>query len=1056
VGLIPVNISPSNSVSRAWWVYLVILATGLPIYYFVTSGLSQNFLYDGYGVSAALAILIGVRLHHPVKRGPWLMFSGGLSLFALGDVVFNIYALRSQSVSTPSTADFLYLAAYPVLGIGMIALVRSRAPRAGLISALDGIMVALAVGVLAWVFVLGHYARDESMSVGARLTAIAYPSLDLLLVVMIVRLVFGGGVRNLSYRLLLTSVGLLLVTDGLYAMATLHSWYSFSNATPLDAGWLMSYALWGAAALHPSMKRLTDEHAEPASRRTWGPIILLGIAAMTAPMVIIVRGLMDHTSDDPLLAGASVVIFGLVLVRLWLVTKNLDAAKRYLEFAVERQTILTRAAEAFVGSSDVEAVAEAVVKAAVSLAHGPGSWSTYTVAGPSGRTVVSASGNVPPGTVGAARELGLASRSRLRNALHHPVRSNTDGAVVVAPVTGIFAGPVLVDNELRGRLDVGYDAGNSPDLSASLELLCVEMGLALKSIEISEERHRARGERRFRSMVQKSSELVTLIRPDNLVIYQSPSVSKMLGRAASQIVGINLEALIHPDDVPLFREQLRKVQMVDGHSTIEFECRLSHLDGTWRNVDCFMTNLLDDPDVGAIVLNCRDVTERRLLEQELHHQAFHDSLTGLANRALFLDRLSHALHRAEREAVSVAVLFLDIDDFKTINDSIGHEAGDRVLIAVGERIQLAIRPGDSLARLGGDEFAVLLDFGDMPESAELVANRIAEQLGQVIQVGDESLVIRASIGIALNVGDTLGPDELLRNADLAMYMAKRAGQGRFEVFEQSMYNQAVRRYDLASELRQALDGEGLEVYYQPIVSAQHATPVGAEALIRWNHPRYGMTPAIEFVEIAESTGLIVQLGEWVLNQACAQAQIWRAADVVDDSFYVSVNLSARQLVEPGVVESVRQALKISGLPARALVLEITESTLMLDYSASLTRLSALKALGLALALDDYGTGYSSLNRLANLPVDIVKIDKSFIDQVTSDRLGRALVQSIIDVTSALGMTSVAEGVEIVDQLEALVEMGCNSIQGYLFARPMTSVDAAVSLHLLRSAQPTTA
>jgi EAL domain-containing protein (putative c-di-GMP-specific phosphodiesterase class I) len=336
----------------------------------------------------------------------------------------------------------------------------------------------------------------------------------------------------------------------------------------------------------------------------------------------------------------------------------------------------------------------------------------------------------------------------------------------------------------------------------------------------------------------------------------------------------------------------------------------------------------------------------------------------------------------------------------------------------------------------------------MPQTAEDIARRIEVVLRSPVLLGDIEVTVRASIGIAIGrpLDDTSAT--LLRDADLAMYQAKRNGKDRFEIFRPEMQDEALKRLAITTDLRHALDNGELEVFYQPIVNAHDTTPVGAEALVRWHHPRRGLVNPIDFVDVAESTGLIVPLGDWVLNQACRQARAWRQAGVVDDAFYISVNLSARQLAEPSLVENVARALRDSGLPPDALVLEITESTLMLNFDAGFDRLQALKALGLRLALDDYGTGYSSLNRLRTLPVDIVKIDKSFIDQLTSNREGTALVQSVIDVTRALGLSTIAEGVERQDQYAKLDEMKCNHIQGYLFAKPMPPADAARLLQRL--------
>jgi diguanylate cyclase (GGDEF)-like protein len=439
------------------------------------------------------------------------------------------------------------------------------------------------------------------------------------------------------------------------------------------------------------------------------------------------------------------------------------------------------------------------------------------------------------------------------------------------------------------------------------------------------------------------------------------------------------------------------------------------------------------------------VVDNARLRAAERRDATQDPLTGLANRALFLDRVGHALDRADRQAGPVGVMFVDIDDFKVVNDSLGHHLGDSVLIAVAERLKASTRPGDTVARLGGDEFAVLLESGQMPQAAETVAGRIATQLAEPIQIGTDDVSVRASIGIAVGQPSIHGPDALLRDADLAMYLAKRNGKGRFEMFQPAMHEQAVRRLETAADLRRGIEGHQLEVFYQPIIDTTTATTIGAEALVRWHHPTRGLVNPSEFIPVAESTGLIVALGQWVLAEACRQAQTWRHHHITNDTFYISVNLSARQLQDPTLIDDVTAALHHSGLPASALVLEVTESIIMADLDTAMARLHALKNLGLRLAIDDFGTGYSSLSYLRNFPMDIVKIDKSFVDHITIDTEGRAMVRGVIDLSSALGLTTIAEGVEHPNQLDLLRQLGCHSVQGFLFAQPMPSQDFAETL-----------
>jgi diguanylate cyclase (GGDEF)-like protein/PAS domain S-box-containing protein len=509
----------------------------------------------------------------------------------------------------------------------------------------------------------------------------------------------------------------------------------------------------------------------------------------------------------------------------------------------------------------------------------------------------------------------------------------------------------------------------------------------------------------------------------------------------------SLMDVIHPDDRAAVGAAIGACVVAGTPADVVH--RLLRSDGTVRWVHARAAWIHDEDGRGTVVGTVLDITDLKAAEDALEYQGFHDTLTGLANKALFVDRVGHALQVAERDATPVAVLFVDVDDFKTVNDALGHATGDQLLRAVAKRLVGAARAGDTVARFGGDDFAVLLESGEMPQVAKDMAERVSTVLRPSFQIGDAEVSLRASIGAAIGYPLDDTSDDLLRDADLAMYLAKHNGKDRVEIFRPEMRDEAHRRHATITDLRHALVHGEFDVFYQPIVRVHDTAPAGAEALVRWNHPRRGLTLPVEFVDVAESTGLIVPMGDWVLNQACRQAQVWRRTGVVDDAFYISVNLSARQLAEPTLVDDVARALNDSGLPPGALVLEITESAIIVDFVAALARLRSLKDLGLRLALDDYGTGYSSLNRLGNLPVDIVKIDKSFVDRLCVNGEGVALVRSVIDVTSALGLTSIAEGVELQDQRAALESLGCDCIQGYLFAEPTLPADAERTLLSLR-------
>jgi diguanylate cyclase (GGDEF)-like protein len=421
------------------------------------------------------------------------------------------------------------------------------------------------------------------------------------------------------------------------------------------------------------------------------------------------------------------------------------------------------------------------------------------------------------------------------------------------------------------------------------------------------------------------------------------------------------------------------------------------------------------------------------------HQALHDPLTGLANRARFLDRFDHALTVRRRAGVEVAVLCVDVDDFKLINDRLGHAEGDRLLIEVGMRILGAVRSGDTVARVGADEFAVLLENASGVAEAERTAIRIIEEIAKPIKLGGNDVSATVSIGLAVAGADAAGSNDVLRNADVAMVRAKNAGKARVVTFEAEMYETLLERIELEADLRRAIDDGDLEVYFQPIVNLATEQVVGVEALSRWCHPTRGFVPPSTFIPLAEETGLIVELGRGVLNQACSWIGTWQRAHADEPLFYVSVNLSARQLQQPELTAEVERALA-GGMAPGCLVLELTESVLMQDTETTLSRLHELKSLGVRLALDDFGTGYSSLSYLRRFPVDLLKIDRSFVSGLEPRNDLQRLVAAIVALGGTLGLESVAEGIEELEELEALRTVGCRFGQGFYFAKPMPVSD----------------
>lgn len=432
----------------------------------------------------------------------------------------------------------------------------------------------------------------------------------------------------------------------------------------------------------------------------------------------------------------------------------------------------------------------------------------------------------------------------------------------------------------------------------------------------------------------------------------------------------------------------------------------------------------------------REVRERTRAEEALSHMAFYDTLTDLPNRALFLDRLEHALTRADRRHGTIGVLFLDLDNFKVINDSLGHDVGDVLLKIVAGRLRASTRVGDTVARFGGDEFTILLEDVKNEDDAIITAERVVDAIRERVTLEGMEVTPSFSIGIALGTPGRDRPDELLRNADLAMYRAKVNGKARFEVFDQSMNADAMERLELEADLRRALERQELRIHYQPIVSLETGQIRAVEALARWQHPRRGLISPLQFIPIAEETGLIVPLGRWVLEESCRQIRLWQVTHPEADQLLVSVNLAGRQLQSPDIVEVVRQVLTETGLAPSCLQLEITETTVMKDATATIRTLHELKALGVKLAIDDFGTGYSSLSYLRQFPVDTLKIDRSFVDGLGRDAQDTELVRSVIAMAKSMSLAVTSEGIETTAQLSQLQELGCDRGQGFYFARPL--------------------
>ena len=544
-----------------------------------------------------------------------------------------------------------------------------------------------------------------------------------------------------------------------------------------------------------------------------------------------------------------------------------------------------------------------------------------------------------------------------------------------------------------------------------------------------------RQETQFRALVQHSSDIIMTVGPDGLVRQVSDSILDVLGHRPDALVGQPLGKLAHPED----RAVVQGMYDADSGAQVGWvRWRARHANGGWRHVETHWSNRLGEPALRGFVLNSRDVTDRVEMEARLADQALRDPLTGLANRTLFLDRVTHALaERTHNPSRQPAVLFFDINDFKSVNDSLGHQAGDEVLTVVARRLLGTLRPHDTVARLGGDEFAVLIDTVDTPADALTLADRTRAVLHTAITVHGTELTLHVGVGVAVATAGRadIGADSMLRDADTAMHVAKHTSSAVAVLYHPDMQRDALARLELTTDLDHALERAQLSLAYQPLVDVRTGLVIGAEALLRWNHPQHGPVSPTTFIPLAEQTGLIRPIGAWALREACRQAVQWQAPGRAG-RFGISVNLSGRQLHDPLLLDHVLTALDDSGLPADALTLEITESVLVTDDRVALTALHGLRGLGVRLALDDFGTGYSSLVSMRVFPLTTLKIDKIFVDAIDDDGQDLAFMQTIVELGHTLGLTVVAEGVERDGQLQRLSRAGCDIAQGFLFSAPV--------------------
>jgi len=564
-------------------------------------------------------------------------------------------------------------------------------------------------------------------------------------------------------------------------------------------------------------------------------------------------------------------------------------------------------------------------------------------------------------------------------------------------------------------------------------------------------------EERFRSAFDHAAGMA-LVAMDGSWIKVNRSLCEMIGYSEKELLASNFQAVTHQDDLAIMMSQVAKL-LEGNHSTYQMELRYKHKRGqiVWALLSVTMIRDSLNSSVN-LIFQIQDITDRKRAEERLLHEAFHDGLTGLPNRALFMDHLKLSVERGKRRDDRLfAVLFLDLDRFKVINDSLGHMVGDQLLVGIARRLETCLRPGDTVARLGGDEFTVLLeDLMSVTEAID-VADRLQKALALPFNLNGHEVFATVSIGIALSSTGYDRPEEVLRDADTAMYRAKMLGKARHEVFDKTMHARAMNLLQMEADLRRAIDRNEFVLHYQPIVALDTGTISGFEALIRWQHPERGFIAPNEFIPIAEETGLIIPIGQWVLRQACLQIHEWQEQFPQYPPLQIAVNLSSKQFVTSNLIEQIRQVLKETSVEPHSLKLEITESVVMENFDMAIEMLNQLRSLGIELSIDDFGTGYSSLSYLHRFPISTLKIDRSFVSRMSDNNENAEIVRTVLMLARSLKMDVVAEGVETADQLSQLALLECDYGQGYYFSRPVASADASKLLadhHVYQITLPT--
>ncbi len=1062
----------------------------------------QGVILQLVGWASVIAVPLGVRAWQPPQRRPWWCFGLAGAMLLLSALVRAAHGLATDAdYPFPSPADAIVFLGYGLLIVGLASLVRARQAAFDPEQIVDGLVVTGALGFLLWEFAVVPALEHLSGNLLAQELATISYCLVLIVVYLTTRLAVGPGARTPSFYLIMAATGAIFLTDLSVTVETARSTATgvFLLIAPL------AYIFAGAAAIHPTMVRITDRPAVDDGPLTTGRLLLLAGGLVVAPVVLL-TDVVNGRPPDVVTLALTVVMSVLVLVRLTLMVRSRERrnlSERLLREAGARLAGATAETLYDVALDALRQLTARVSSAKVSVLYGdtepppPTRHRAVVPIGapsePRGWLTVETADRLEPETEAnmttLARMVELAlsgreltermERERIERRFRSIIEQSSDLIAVLDPDAGMqFATPPIErmigvplgvtaeevlalvhpddqreamrlwtdtmswggsgrPSELRMRDRTGafqWFEVTARDLRQDPEVGGVVLYARLVTDRKRAEERVVRSEARFRALVQHSSDLVAVVDDEGAFTFVSPAATRLLGYEPAALTGMGLFELLATDELEAASDLASAFRQPFDRRRDEIA--VVTRDGARHVLDVTFSDLRNDAAVGGIVVNATDITDRKALEHVLRHQALHDDLTGLGNRATFALEVAAAAERATMlGAAGLAVLVVDLDDFKTVNDSLGHAVGDELLIIVAHRLRSILRSGDIATRLGGDEFVLLIAGHHSEDEVGSVADRILSTIREPALVHGHSIRITASIGVALAEGTGLSSEELLRNADLAMYLAKERGKDRFELFEEQMHATVAERLELKADLARAVEHDELVVHYQPVVSLTQGTIVGAEALVRWQHPRRGLLAPGSFIGLAEETGLIVPLGRAVLDAACRQLVRWIGERDGMGDFRLSVNASVREIEESDFAEEVLATCSRHGLPTSRLVLEVTESTLMRDVELVRGRLTALSRAGVALSVDDFGTGYSSLGSLRQYPFDLLKIDRSFVSALGT-RHGDEMLRTIVQLGASLGVQTVAEGVERAEEVSRLRELGCHAAQGFLFARPM--------------------